>query len=229
MPRAAPVGDHPANGDAECAVRELKRQMRAVRYALEKRLGRQLAGDDPMLTWIATFVGDTIARYRKGPDGKTPWERETGRKWSRQTLEFGERIFIKENRARPNNKSWEPKMVEIRYVGHHARTGSVIGLTSEGVKCGSAVKRLPEGERWSIDGWNELRGLPWELKPKQREAPGQIVDDVPAPAVVVPTVVPEAKEPQRKNFYVRAADVAAYGKTKGCKACWGASRWHSTE
>ena len=54
-------------------------------------------------------------------------------------------------------------MIEVRYVGHHARTGSVMGLTSEGVKLGSAVKRLPESQRWTLDGRSDLKGLPWEL------------------------------------------------------------------
>ena len=51
--------------------------MKATRFGLESRLGRQLAHDDPILMWIPTFAGDTIARFRKGPDGKTPWERES--------------------------------------------------------------------------------------------------------------------------------------------------------
>ena len=40
----SPVGDHQAkNGDIESTVRTLKAQMRATRFALERRLGRQLA------------------------------------------------------------------------------------------------------------------------------------------------------------------------------------------
>ena len=72
--QASPVRDHQANGDIESTVRTLKAQMRATRFALERRVGRQLAHDNPFLTWIPTFAGDTIARMRKGPDGKTLWE-----------------------------------------------------------------------------------------------------------------------------------------------------------
>ena len=53
----SPVGDHQAIGDIESTVRTLKAQMRATRFALESRLGRQLAHDDPILTWIPTFCG----------------------------------------------------------------------------------------------------------------------------------------------------------------------------
>ena len=79
MGQESPVGDHQANGAIESAVRTLKAQMRATRFGLESRMGRQLAHDDPILMWIPTFAGDTIARFRKGPDGKTFWERERAR------------------------------------------------------------------------------------------------------------------------------------------------------
>ncbi len=36
VPHEPPVGAHQANGVAECAVREVKRQVRALRYALEE-------------------------------------------------------------------------------------------------------------------------------------------------------------------------------------------------
>ena len=50
VPQSCPVGDHAANGSIEVGVRELKRQMRALRLALEQRLGRSLSSRDPMLT-----------------------------------------------------------------------------------------------------------------------------------------------------------------------------------
>ena len=123
----SPVGDHQANGDIESTVRTLKAQMRATRFALESRLGLQLAHDDPILTWIPTFAGDTIARFRTGPDGKTLWEREQGRKWTGDSLEFGERVFMKEAKERASGavkRDWE-------YLGQHARTGAMIGITTD--------------------------------------------------------------------------------------------------
>ena len=41
VPRNCPVGAHQANGEIESGVRELRRQMGAVRMALERRLGRK--------------------------------------------------------------------------------------------------------------------------------------------------------------------------------------------
>ena len=92
--RGCPVGDHQANGDIESAVKELNRQMRAIRAQLETKLKQYnvefkgLEEKDTISKWIPTFAGDVIARYRRGTDGKTPLERETGRNWNKQALVF---------------------------------------------------------------------------------------------------------------------------------------------
>ena len=86
-PQACPQGDHQANGHIESTVRELKRQMRALRLNLEKKLRQhnpnagftQLDDTDSVLFWMPEFVASAIAWYRKGPGGKTPYEREFGR------------------------------------------------------------------------------------------------------------------------------------------------------
>ena len=76
---SCPVGDHQSNCSIDVSVGEFRRQRRAIRMQLENRLGIVLANDDPVLAWIPTCSGDAIARYHRGVDGKTPWERETGR------------------------------------------------------------------------------------------------------------------------------------------------------
>ena len=157
----SPVRDHQANGDIESAVRTLKAQTRATRFGLESRLGGQLAHDDPIVMWLPTIAGDTIARFRKGPDGKTPWEREQGRTWAGDSLEFGERFFMKEAKERGSGavkRDWEPRLTEARYLGQHARTGAMIGITADGIVCGRLGRRLPEAERWDQTSWQEPVG-----------------------------------------------------------------------
>ena len=139
--------------------------MRATRFALESRLGRQLAHDDPSLTWIPTFASDTIARFRKSSDGKTPREREQGKKWVGDSLEFGERFFMKEAKERTSGavkRDSEPRLIEARYLGQHARTGAMIGITTD---CERLGRRLHEAERWDQTGWQDLKGVPWDLRP----------------------------------------------------------------
>ena len=80
----------------------------------------------------------------KGPDGKTLWEREQGRKWAGDSLEFGERFFMKEAKERASGA------IEARYLGQHARTGAMMGTTADGIVCGRLGRRLPEAERWDL-------------------------------------------------------------------------------
>ena len=162
--KEVPVGDHAENGEIECCVRELKRQMRAMRLALENNLGTTLDAKDPVLAWMPAFAADVISRYRRGSDGKTGWQRESGRQWAKRALQFGEKIMIREAKERIGvvKRDWEPRLIPVRYMGHHARTGSIVGLTKEGVKWGESPRRLPLDDWWSPEGWNELRGLPWD-------------------------------------------------------------------
>ena len=234
VPRECPVGDHQANGDIEVGVRELKRQMRAIRLSLEGKLGMKLNDNDPILMWIPTFAGDAISRHRKGRDGKTPWERETGRKWAKHALEFGERVYLRDARDDgPTNlkRDWISKMIEARYVGHHARTGSVMGLTEDGLKIGKAVKRLPLEQRWNVTGWNSLKGLPWDLNPQIREVehetPWEETQDSQMKQDEYPEPKPERNE--EKSFYVKRADVERYGPTQGCRGCVALSKGSSKQ
>ena len=149
VPKSIPVGDHAPN-QAEPAVRQVKAQMRSVRTALEAKLGMTLHQNDPMLMWIPEFAANTIARYRKGRDGKTPWHRETGRPWRRHSLQFGEKIMIKEavERIGVGKRDWESRLVEVRYVGHSSRTGALIGLRADASNSAVASTDC----RWNRDG-----------------------------------------------------------------------------
>ena len=102
--QACPKGDHAANGQIENTVRELKRQMRALRLNLEKKLRQynpnanftKLDDADPVLFWMPEFAANAIVCYRKGPYGKTSYEREFGRTWKKPPFEYGEKISIRE-------------------------------------------------------------------------------------------------------------------------------------
>eukprot|EP00974_Lingulodinium_polyedra_P070262 6799146-Lingulodinium_polyedra.AAC.1 len=50
------------------------------------------------------------------------------------------------------------------YVGHHARTASLLVMTREGVQKATGYRRLSGGERWCAPDWAQLRGLPWDVK-----------------------------------------------------------------
>ena len=36
---------------------------------------------------------------------------------------------------------------------------------TDGIVCGRLERRLPEAERWDRTGWQDLKGVPWDLRP----------------------------------------------------------------
>ena len=114
-------------------MKEIKRQKRATRLALEQKLGRKLLEHDPVLSCIAGLAADTIAFLRRGKDGKTSHERVTGRKWSKSSIPFGEKlsIWVAKERVGRRKRDWEAVAVEARYIGHHANTGAGLGISAD--------------------------------------------------------------------------------------------------
>ncbi|CAK9063829.1 Uncharacterized protein SCF082_LOCUS32984 [Durusdinium trenchii] len=216
----SPVGDHQANGSIEVAIRELKRQMRALRLSLERKLNMSLPNDHPLTSWIAIFAAESINVYRKDSSGSTAYERAYGKKWNKPALEFGELVHIREAKEKAGRLDWEPMSTPVRFVGHHARTNSVMGLSSEGLKIGLAVKRLPTNQRWSTDGIEELAGFPWDLASRTGVREGTHLRPA-LPSVGRARLAPPTPDlpPDARAFYVRKADVERHGFTDNCKGC----------
>ena len=213
--RTSPVGDHKSNGNAEVAVRELKKQMRAIRIALEQKLCCKLNDTNPVLAWMAPFAAHTINCYRRDSTGKTAFEKEFGRKWSRPALEFGELTYLREavEREGKPKRDWEQKMIQVRYIGHHSRSGAILGLTPDGLRIGAAVRRLGEDLRWKADDIEELAGLPWDVKKRAPAARGERVQGAPR----LPPPVPDT--PDARAFYVQKRDIDKHGATDDCRGC----------
>ena len=91
-------------------------------------------------------------------------------------------------------------------------------MTSDGVKRGTGFRRMPVADRWDPTGWDQLRGIPWELS-APRPAAGErlIAED----RLVVPLPPPEERlaPPQRRRLYIRREDVHKHGATDGCPGC----------
>ena len=74
-----------------------------------------------------------------------------------------------------------------------------------------------QSTRWGTDVWLELRGMPWDLQPKNRDVPGNFADEA-APTLELPR--PEVVQGQAvSNFHALKSDTAKHGTTLGCKGC----------
>jgi len=234
-PKESPVGDHQANGLAEVAVRELKICVRAVKFALEDKIGQELAGSHPILTWIPRHAGMMMSRFRIVKEGKTAYERLYGKQWNRKVLQFGERAYFRPvNRRDLDNLGRKPtgrhandfqsKFQEGHYVGTNPRTGELLMMTTRGVIRGTSYQRMTDDRRFRAADFEGLQGFPWEMKP---EGPSQEQQKeffreetkLPAGVEVPPPPLRVAQGVIPRRISIRKPEVDAHDPTKGCTAC----------
>ena len=85
--RTSPVGDHRSNGNAEVAVREIKKQMRTIRIALEQKLGCKLSDTNPIWHgWhhlqLTLSIATGVIRQARRPLRRSSVESGLGQLWS---------------------------------------------------------------------------------------------------------------------------------------------------
>ena len=219
------TGDSQANGACEVAVRETKRQIKAMKSSLEEKLGIQVRDRHPILAWVGRHADFMISRFRVGTDGRTPYERSRGRRWKRPSVTFGERVWFKPLKSYLEGPY--DTMREGMFMGAHGRNGDALVMTKDGVIKGGSVKRMPEEKRWSTEDFDQMCGTPWKMrpqKPKDLDAPIAIAMPAVEPgARLMP--VPADRDSLPRNLYVKKADVEGnYTAGWQCDSSWIASK-----
>ena len=97
--RESPVGEHATKGVAESAMREVNRQTRTVKFAIEAHVGK-IVESQFILKWIPTMAADAISSSRIGRVGLTAEMRRCGRAWKKLVAEFEESVFYRRAVAR---------------------------------------------------------------------------------------------------------------------------------
>ena len=95
VPRNPPAYNPESNGPIEKGVQDADGQTRCTKLALEARLGTKVRSSSPIMEWGMQHACFIVTRFAACHDGKTPWERLTGRRWNRPLVEFGEQVLGK--------------------------------------------------------------------------------------------------------------------------------------
>ena len=75
-----------------------------------------------------------------------------------------------------------PKLYVGRYLGHHARTDSILIMTFDGVVKAAEFRKMNEESRWNVDNWNAHRGLHWNVTERRAEATESL--QAPGPQII---------------------------------------------
>ena len=221
----APVGDHQANGAAENAVKNIQGQFRALKDALETRLGGRIQGDHVAVPWLIMHASSVICRRRVDKEGFTPYRRWRGRPFNRPVAEFGENIWYLPANSAGKNK-FEARWHEGVWLGVRLESGEAIIGTSEGVLKARDFRRKPEnGGRWSRADFDKFIGVPWELYPGIKGSTEM------RSKVRLPQEPAEVTRPIRgkdeyvpRRFRIQKSDLQKFGYTAGCPGCRAANR-----
>ena len=104
-------------------------------------------------------------------------------------------------------------------VGHHERSGAAIFLTQDDVKRRTRIARMMEHERWDRVFSATCIGVPWQLRPDQRNLARPVVPEAEANQGVAPVIVMPAVPKTDRRRYVTKRDLVKYGYTDECQAC----------
>ena len=215
----SPEGDHAANGLVEVGVREIKAQTMILRSQLEQRLGNQIDEQDPLMSWIPRHAANCVSRYKLMDDGRTPDQRRCGKTWKRPVVEFGASVHFRPVGENSALRGGDQRMLCGVYVGHHERSGAEIFLTPDGVKRGTRIARMLKHERWDRVFSVTCIGVPWQLRPDQRNLARPVVPEAEADQGVAPVIVMLAVPKVDRRRYVTKKDLVKFGYTDECQAC----------
>jgi hypothetical protein len=215
LPEFSPVGDHRANGVAERAVQEVEDQVRTMKGALQRRLGVAIETSHPVMTWMIEHAAGLISRYLVGHDGRTAYQRHTGKKCREDIREFGESVLYKKRFAR--KPSLQERWAIGTWIGKRWSTSEHVIVAEDGnVVHAGVVHPRPFADRWQPQAVEKITALPWCMTPnariaqtmpeqgmRQQEEPGRLAGEEAPP----------------RRFQIMRADLERWGYTDGCPKC----------
>ncbi len=124
------MGESQSNGEVEGAIKLIKAQIRTMRLGLQSRYNTVIQESDAIVAWMIAEAADSINRFQIGLDGKTRRQRVTGKKWLRQTAEFGECVYYMKLKTKGIH-TWEERWAEGIWLGVREESGEMLPLIQE--------------------------------------------------------------------------------------------------
>ena len=215
----SPVGDSQSNGIAERAVQSVAQQIRVMRHSLQQKMGAVLPGPHPVTCWLVEHASDLLNKYQLGEDGRTAYQRLRGKVWSRDVVEFGEKVHYRMNlKNLPREQKLEPRWEEGFFLGVKWRTGECWIGTPTGVVRASAIRRVGGHRRWDAQGLLGVKGVPWDHVQKDAR-PGEVrVTWLDPNLLAKPDAAPDGP-PRRRRVYLQRQDFYKHGFSSDCAGC----------
>ena len=235
LPTNPPRFDPQANGCIEKGMQDYNVQLRKLKIALERNIQQNIPCKSAILEWMVEHAGFLHTRYVLGRDGKTAYERLTGRRFMGRIVEFGEQVRAK--LAKPmqrgrNKAKLKPKWASATWVGISQRTGEhrVVLNSGKAVRV-RTIKRKPLELRWDAEKILNMKATPRRPDPsdpkKDEVQNGEDLDKLVMEDIVIDEGEAQGSKPP--EIPIRANDVRElrmtkkildkYGRTPECPGC----------
>ena len=204
----SPVGE-PQSNEAERAVNKYRPMLKTWKVHVEEKIGRKIKTGEPLMKWMKMWTAECYNRTCTGKDGKTAWERMTGRRCKPNPATIGEIVWFRSKKeAHKLEVSWE----EGVWLGMTPRGETSIVCTNEGrIKYVWAVRRKVAGQRWNTEK------LKWVVTAPEDEnktkLPKEVVFDKDKGQV------PDNAEYEVRGVRIKKGDYEMFGYTEGCTGC----------
>ena len=192
-------------------------------------------------------AGWLITHLRVRADGRTAWQRVTGRVCTQPLVEFGEVVWAKPLRRSAGNRhkvNLEARWFKGVWVGANDRSNEHIVIChgdGPAVRV-RTIRRMTEASRWNYEEVDKVRAIPRKPDPRGSDAdqrgdlPQNLPEDIhegldpeidfapDGPGVVGGADLRSARiNPagmrERRNFRITRKLVREHGSTEGCPGC----------
>ena len=210
--------DSQSNGGTEVGVRALRGLVRTVKLCTERRIGREIPPNHPMIAWIIEHAAVLLNACCVGEDGKTGWSRARGRGFGQRLYGFGESVFWKPTAKGPQHNvagNLGPRLYPGTFVGYHKASNTYRVITEEGdlVKTRGLMRR-PLADRWHPEVLEKITVTPWSLRAIKSPDRIELGEEVEKHANVEEESL---ANPRRLKITMKA--LKDYGTSEGCPQC----------
>ena len=223
VPETSARHESQSNGAAEQAVRIVREYTRVFKEQIQERTGLKLKGSETIVTWMVRWAAMCVSRYMLGKDGRSAYERRTGRPCRIPVCKFGEYVWYKEARDHKDRRDkWNTEEHEGVWLGHTRSSNEHLIGTPNGVVKAYSIRKKMEEERWSRQALEAMKGTPDQTTP----SPG--VEGADGPPMEFDDGVAEELEPdpmadpvglEVRRFRITPAMLQEHGYTDGCRGC----------
>ena len=218
-PEQPPPGEHQSNGLAEIIGRHVRDHVRVLKLQLQNRIARNVGEDGPIMPWFMRWAAMSMSRFPNGRDGRTPYQRQRGRKCDVEVIPFGETVLYRlPEVANERHQALEEMWSKGVWHGHARHTPEAIIATETPPPPPPAVRRQPWGQQWDGNRIRAVRGSPTDWKLDATEDPDLDEQEDRGRVGIDPGLESRvgSRTGERRSMYLSKKDFTEHGYTDGC-------------